>query len=70
MQSINGSMKSWTPIRISVSHTTAVKKGNIKNRNGMLRQTYPKKFSWSLTTQEKLDKAALRINSTPMNCLG
>jgi IS30 family transposase len=45
-------------------------KGSIENRNGILRRYFPKKHDWALTGQKELNKAADRINSTPMKCLG
>jgi IS30 family transposase len=45
-------------------------KGSIENRNGILRRYFPKKHNWQLTTQSKINKVLIKINSTPMKCLG
>jgi IS30 family transposase len=45
-------------------------KGSIENRNGILRSYFPKKHTWHLTTQEKIDKVVSKINVMPMKCLG
>jgi IS30 family transposase len=48
----------------------SLEKGSIENRNGILRRFFPKKFNWDLTNQEEIDKILIKINSTPMKCLG
>lgn len=48
----------------------AWQKGTVENTNGLLRQYYPKKFEFNLTTQEELDEIIEEINNRPRKRLG
>jgi IS30 family transposase len=45
-------------------------KGNIENRNGILRRYFPRKYTWRLTAQKEIDKEVRKVNAMPMKCLG
>jgi hypothetical protein len=45
-------------------------KGNVENRNGILRRYFSKKRDWALTGQKERNNVVDRINSMPMKRLG
>jgi IS30 family transposase len=74
----NGTENAWHELTNSILGTTSYfckpyhswEKGSIENRNAILRRYFPKKHNWHLTTQKQIDKVLVKINSTPMKCLG
>lgn len=45
-------------------------RGSIENCNGLLRQYFPKKSSFSDVTPEQVEQAVNRLNNRPRKCLG
>ena len=45
-------------------------RGTNENTNGLLREFYPKKFNFSMITQDELDIVVKIINNRPRKCLG
>ena len=43
-------------------------RGLSENRNGLLRQYFPKKMSWREVTQMQLDEAVYALNHHPHKC--
>ena len=45
-------------------------RGTNENTNGLLREFYPKKFNFSMITQDELDIVVKIINNRPRKCIG